>query len=284
MEKEIDPPLPFRILRWLVFLVGDTRRISHFPWVTWDVHDHKIDLNEVMLEAVPRLLPGDVVLHRDDGFLSNLFIGGAMIHAGVYVGGQQIVEAVSEGVLKRHVGHILYSDRACILRPRFPPEVDRDEVIAEAIDWAEKIVGFPYDVLFQFNGQKERDLVARHGPGAAKKGVRFCCTEVPYFCYYPHRLALGIRRTRNVSFLTRLLSLFGLSPGKAVIAADMYFTASFDLIWCSRELTVEWAIKRRLSPEHRKCLSDYWAGRRAAPALPPAAPSTESVPVPSRTT
>ena len=261
IEKEIDPPLPFRILRWLVFWVGDTRKIAHFPWVTWDVHEHKIDLNEVMLDALPLLLPGDIILHRDDGFLSNLFIGGAMIHAGIYIGGQQVVEAVSEGVLKRHAGHILYSDRACILRPRFPSEAEREKAVSEAIEWAEKIVGFPYDILFQFNGQKERELVLRHGPDAAKKGVRFCCTEVPYFCYYPYRQALGIKRTRNVSVLTRLLSLVGLSPGRAVIAADMYMTAELDLIWCSRELTVAWSKKRRVSAEQEQRIAQYWAAR-----------------------
>lgn len=269
-EKEIDPPLPFRILRWLVFWVGDTRRIAHFPWITWDVHQHRIDLNEVMLEAVPLLEPGDLVLHRDDGFLSNAFIGGAMIHAGLYVGGQQVVEAVSEGVVKRHAGHILYSDRACILRPRFPDGVSREKAVAEAIEWAEKIVGFPYDILFQFNGQKERELVARHGKDAPKKGVRFCCTEVPYFCYYTYREALGIKRTRNVTFLTRLLSLVGLSPGRAVINADMYMTAGFDLVWCSRELTVAWSKKRRVSAEHQRRLADYWERREAAARLPPA--------------
>jgi hypothetical protein len=266
-EKEIDPPLAFRLLRWLVFRVGDTRAISHFPWVTWDVHDHKIDLNEVMLEAVPLLQPGDIVLHRDDGYLSNLFIGGAMIHAGLYVGGQQVVEAISEGVVKRHAGHILYSDRACILRPRFPPGADRERAVAEAIAWAERIVGFPYDVLFQFNGQKERDLVARHGADAPRKGVRFACTEVPYFCYYPHREALGIKRTRNVSFLTRLVSLIGLSPGRAVISADMYLTAGFDLIWCSRRLTAEWCRRRRVPAAQMKRVAEYWESR-TAPHLP----------------
>lgn len=264
MEKEVNPPLLFRILRWLVFWVGDTRKIAHFPWITWDVHDHKIDLNEVMLEAFPLLEPGDIVLHRDDGFLSNIFIGGAMIHAGVYLGDQQLVEAVSEGVIKRHVAHILYSDRACILRPRFPADVPRDKAIQDAIEWAEKIVGFPYDILFEFNGWKERELVERYGKGAIDRGVRFCCTEVPYFCYYPHRHALGIKRVRNVSFLTRLLSLVGLSPGRAVIAADMYFTAKFDLIWCSRQLTVDWAKSRKLSNEHHQILSHYWDRRNAA--------------------
>lgn len=263
-EKEVNPPIPFRIFRWIVFWVGDTRKIAHFPWITWDVHEHKMDLNEVMLEAMPLLLPGDIILHRDDGFLSNLFIGGAMIHAGIYLGGQQVVEAISEGVVKRHAGHILYSDRACILRPRLPAET-REKAVADAIEWAEKIVGFPYDILFDFNGAKERELVKRYGKEAARKGVRFCCTEVPYFCYRPNASELGIKRRRNVSVATHILSFFGLSPGRAVISADMYFTANFDLIWCSKHFTPAWCKKRRMGEGALKVIEDYWSSKRASP-------------------
>lgn len=265
MEPEINPPRAFRAFRWLVFWIGDTRHISHFPWITWDVHEHKIDLNEVMLDAVPLLQPGDIVLHRDDGFLSNLFIGGAMIHAGLYVGGQQLIEALSGGVVKRHVGHILLSDRACILRPRFPQHISREKAVGEAIEWAEKIVGFPYDVLFRFNGQKERDLVERYGKDAAKKGVSFCCTEIPYFCYYPYKNALGIKRKRSISWMTKAVSLIGLSPGKAIISADMYITGSFDLIWCSKELTADWGKKRRVTDACHACLTAYWDKRKSPP-------------------
>lgn len=262
-EKEINPPVPFRIFRWIVFWVGDTRKISHFPWVTWDVHEHKMDLNEVMLEALPLLEPGDIILHRDDGYLSNLFIGGAMIHAGIYMGGQQVVEAISDGVLKRHAGYILHSDRACILRPKLP-EGTREQALSEALEWADKIVGFPYDILFDFNGKKERQLIEQHGKEAARKGVRFCCTEVPYFCYHRYTGELGIKRRRNVSFLTKLLSVLGLSPGRAVVSADMYFTANFDLIWCSKHFTPAWCKKRRMNPEALKKVEDYWLSRRGA--------------------
>lgn len=262
-EKEVNPPLLFRAFRWVVFWVGDTRKIAHFPWVTWDVHQHKIDLNEVMLEALPKLQPGDIILHRDDGFLSNLFIGGAMIHAGLYIGGQQVIEAVSEGVVKRHAGHILYSDRACILRPRLP-EDKRVQAVAEAIDLAEKIVGFPYDILFDFNGRRERRLVEQYGPNAAQKGVRFCCTEVPYFCYGSYTKDLRITRRRNVSLATKFLSLLGLSPGKAIVAADMYFTANFDLIWCSRQLTVDWCKRRRADAGMVQAVASYWDSHQPA--------------------
>lgn len=264
-EKEVNPPIPFRIFRFLVFWVGDTRKIAHFPWITWDVHEHKMDLNEVMLDALPLLEPGDIILHRDDGYLSNLFIGGAMIHAGVYVGGQQVVEAISEGVLKRHAGHILFSDRACILRPRLAPEL-KEKAVAEAIEWANKIVGFPYDILFDFNGKKEREMIEQHGKEAARKGVRFCCTEVPYFCYRSYMAELGIKRRRNVSAATHILSFLGMSPGRAVISADMYFTANFDLIWCSRHFTPAWCKKRRMPESARKVVEAYWDSKRALAA------------------
>ena len=77
------PGLAFRILRFFVFLAGDIRRLKCFPYLTWDVSEHQISLDEALRKALPLVRPGDVILHRDDGYLSNCFIGGAMVHASV---------------------------------------------------------------------------------------------------------------------------------------------------------------------------------------------------------
>jgi hypothetical protein len=246
----------YRLFRWLVFKIGDTRWLGwkNFPFIlTWDVSIHNIDYNEIMFDAVPDLRLGDILLHRDEGFLSNWFIGGAMIHAGVYVGDMQLVEAVSEGVLKRNVIHLLRSDRACILRPNLP-----NEAKDEAIGWAEKIVDFEYDVLFDFNGTEERYLIGKHGKEAKNMGVKFCCTEVPFFCYLRYAEDLKIERRRNVSFITKLLSLIGLHPGQVVVDADMYGAADCELIWCSRYMTSGWCSAMKMNDKFAMKVSEYW--------------------------
>jgi hypothetical protein len=254
--EEPKVPLMFRLFRRLVFLMGDLRWLGwdKFPFcLGWYSYEEKIDLNEVIREALPLLQPGDVVLHRDEGFLSNVFIGGGMIHAGIYVGDGQLVEAISEGVVMRHAAHILYSDRACILRPK----VGNDVKVA-AIEWANRIVGFAYDYLFDFNCQKNRELIKEHGKDAREKGVRFACTEVPYFCYYDAAPEMGIFRRRNVTLVTRILSWIGLSPGEAVVDADMYVKSQMDLVWCSKCFTPEWCEARGCDEGYVYKIRKYW--------------------------
>ena len=251
----VRPGLTNRVLRALVFWIGDVRRIKHFPWVTWDVHQHEIDLNEAIQEALPLLEPGDIVLHRDTGYLSNAFIGGCMVHAGLYVGDGQVVEAISEGVVKRHAAHILHSDYACVLRPRLAGK----EVIIRALALADKIVGMPYDHLFNFNYVEELNKIEEFGAGeAARRGVKFCCTEISSFCYLERLAELRFFRRRNIGFVTRLLSWFGLNPGEAVIDADQYVTAETDIVWLSRKFTAAWAEKMECSEEYVYKVAMWW--------------------------
>jgi hypothetical protein len=250
----------YNTLRRIVFWVGDTRKISHFPWVTWDTKEHKIDLNEVDF-AKTFLRNGDIILHRDSGFLSNIAIGGAMIHAGIYVDNMQVIEAISEGVTKRNAGHILHSDWAIILRPNFESFLTREAAINEAMDWANRIVDFPYDVLFNFCSEVDQKLVIEHGKGAIKHGVKFCCTEIPHFCYFNYLKELNIHRRRNINFFTWLISLPGLHPGKMVVDADMYVKGNFDIVWCSKEFTAQWAEMMGCNKKYVDKIDKYWASK-----------------------
>lgn len=67
-----------------------------------------------------KLKPGDVILTKSDGHLSNLTNLGFWKHAVVFVGGDlpYVVEAIGDGVVKRTLVEMLSSkDRICILRP-----------------------------------------------------------------------------------------------------------------------------------------------------------------------
>lgn len=250
-------PINYRLLRWLVFKIGDIRWLGwkDFPFViTWDVHYHKISLNEVD-ECKAKLEIGDIVLHRDSGFLSNLSIGGIMIHAGIVVPDEngkptQIVEAISEGVVKRNVGHILYSDYACVVRPKLSFEYKID-----ACMWADKIVGSEYDVQFNFNTEEERKSIEKGNK------ERFCCTEIPHFCYLDHIKELGVFRKRNIGFATKFLSLIGLNPGTAIVTADMYVEAlGLDIVWMSQSYTHDWAKSMGASEQHLFKIAKYILG------------------------
>jgi len=262
------PNFLFNTFRRIVFLVGDTRRIKHFPWVTWDVSEHEIGLDEVIREALPVLKKGDVPLHLDKGFLSNAFIPGAMVHAGLYVGDGYLIEAISNGVVKRHAAYLLRSDYACIMRPRIGDEgsLARDAAVNIACEWAERIVDFPYDVLFNFCGEEDRALIREHGRDAIKHGVRFCCTEIPFFCYLDYLTGLRLFRRRNINLVTWMLSWVGLGPGEVIVDADMYVTAEFDMVWCSRSMTVEWCKRMKCEEAFIHKVSEYWKTHSICPS------------------
>jgi hypothetical protein len=248
----------YNTLRRIVFFVGDTKWTKSFPFFSCGREEPYIDLNEVDY-AKTFLRIGDIILHREKRCWSNAAIGGAMIHAGIYVGDMQLVEAISEGVQKRNAGHILHSDWAIILRPNFESSLTREVAINEAIDWANRIVDFPYDVLFEFCSEADQKLVMEHGKGAIKHGVKFCCTEIAHFCYFKYLKELNVHRRRNISFLTWLISLPGLHPGKMVVDADMYIKGNFDVIWCSKRFTAQWAEKMKCEKKYVDKIAKYWA-------------------------
>jgi hypothetical protein len=260
----IRPSIMFRLWRRIVFGVGD-----------WQEKRECRVRPEEYQPIIPLLQPGDVVLHRDDRCkAANWFIGGAMIHAGLYVGVDQIVEAISEGVVMRPVWNILESDYTMVVRPntRSFSKYARAHVIQDACIKAKSIIGFEYDPLFDFCDSVEFDALqkikfnyvqASWRDRAIEAGISFACTEVPYFCYYPARELLGLYRRRNVSLLTKLVGLLGLHPGEAVIDADMYVTApGFDLIWCSASVSPGWATEMHVPEAMLMKLTAYWAEKR----------------------
>ena len=107
--------------RELVFFVGDIRRLHSFPYVTWAIHEHQIDYDEV-LEVLPLIKYGDIGIHRDSGYLSNIAIPGFMkhgwIHADDGIVNPKIVEAISEGVVMRSSIYPIFSDYTIILSPK----------------------------------------------------------------------------------------------------------------------------------------------------------------------
>jgi uncharacterized protein YycO len=235
-----------KLFRKAVFWAGDVRRLNTFSYVTWDAGDYLISLDEVIREAIPKLNMGDIILTRHKGYLSNLFIGGFMIHTGVYVGDGWVVEAISEGVVKHHVANILHADYAMILRPKFDTASETEDAIERAVYWAELAVGCEYDELFNFDVEREREALRK----GQKKNIKLACTEVALLCYYDYVDKLGIKLRRNINLFTRVLGWLGLNVGEEVIDADVYVKANFDVIWKSKSITVEDALAHGCGPEY----------------------------------
>ena len=98
------------------------------------------------LLAKHNLRPGDIILTKTNGYLSNLFIG-KWTHAGIYSGYDSVVEATTEGgVGEKHlIDFLLTKDKIKIIRP-----VNlTDQFIRLAIRRAKSHIGKPYDFKFQ---------------------------------------------------------------------------------------------------------------------------------------
>jgi hypothetical protein len=265
--------------RRAVFLTGDIRRLSHWPFVTWAKDEHLVHYEEI-LEALPLIRYGDVGLHRDRGYLSNLAIPGFMKHAWIHVqddqpkqtaeeklryflGGHEIVEAVSEGVLCRSPLYPMRSDYVIVLEPwgrglTLPIGHGSIALSKGACLKARRMVGQPYDHRFEFNIEEELNYDRSRqtsGPSDAiaaaamlayydlemaarqfrRYDIAFTCTELVAYAWWHLREQLGIRRTERY--------------GKRVILADSFLNKNWRIRWASESVTVDVAASMGLHEE-----------------------------------
>lgn len=181
----------YAVVAQVACFLGDTRTTSRPPAIDPALADG----------LAARLRPGDVLLVRQDGFLSNAFLPGFWPHAILWLGPQdawtalrledgtslgddplvkrvlprflaatddhglpaRAIEAVSEGVVFSSVAHALGKDHAAALRPDLP-----EHAVAAAIKRALTLHGRPYDFDFDFATDD-----------------RVVCTELVYRAYDP---------------------------------------------------------------------------------------------------
>lgn len=152
--------------------------------------DHRSPVGVYQMDIIKnRLEPGDILLTRRNGYISNFFIPGYWTHSAIYVGdfrqvsdfhsafesllvsggdapadngGLFVIEALSEGIKIRPLEESMDIDALMVLRPRLKT---RD--IHKAIANAFQQLGKPYDYNFDFN---TTDKVA--------------CTELIFHSFY----------------------------------------------------------------------------------------------------
>lgn len=168
------------------------------------------------LDSVLKVIkPGDIILKRDNYFLSNIGIEGFWTHSGIYIGSIEdldkqfskielvgllspsqylqmfhplifqlmegrknlIIEAVGKGVSINPIEHIALVDYLSVLRPNLPKED-----IFKSMLISFEYLGFPYDFLFDFRTDNEvvcSELVyLSYRPRSDKAGITFPFSEV----------------------------------------------------------------------------------------------------------
>ncbi len=107
------------------------------------------------------LCAGDVLVSRKECAVTNYFLPGFWPHAAMYVGDDQVVESLKDGVRVRGMDSPFGNDCLAVLRPLLDPCE-----IQMAIERALQHVGKPYDFDFDFT-----------------RSDRMVCTEVVYRSY-----------------------------------------------------------------------------------------------------
>ena len=241
----------------LLTLAGDLHYVNGFPWFSYAHRKHKVHMDEI-LEALKLVTHGDVGLHRDSGYLSNLFIPGFMKHAWIHTKDQHhptdpntIVEAISEGVVERNAVYPLLSDYSVILEPLGVTDEDRKGACLKAT----RIVGESYDFDFEFDIEAELKFykggdkqTAAHDMSDMQDGLQkkhaFSCTEVASYAWWHRREDLGLYRTRRF--------------GQTYITADCFMRRGWKIKWASESTTVDAARKLGLHEEGMSLVEDYW--------------------------
>ena len=131
---------------WAKFLTQfGSIKVFKFPmFIVYDPSYFKMDGVHVR-KAIDVIKPGDVILRGYDNYLDSWFIDDELkySHAAVYVGNNQVIHAVAEGVSKIDILDFMQCDRICIFRP----SAFQEEAIAKAEKFVENNV--PYDFIFQ---------------------------------------------------------------------------------------------------------------------------------------
>ena len=243
----------------LSFLLGDLRSQPGVPWFSSKVRHHQVSPAEAY-EGIKTAEFGDIGLHRDSGFLSNLVFPGVFKHAWIHVEDPErdgfenarIVEAVSEGVLLNNAVVPLLTDYAVILRPKSVSSEDRKGACLKA----KSLVGFKYDADFKFDIEREMEFLDKRGnrPAASADLVAyeeslhsykpsFSCSEVVAYSWWHKREPLRIYR-RHVL-------------GKYAILPSDFMNGSFKVVWCSKSVSTDGMKKLGLPDEGLQMLSDF---------------------------
>ena len=165
--------------------------VSH---VRVPLHAPGFTAETVRAEIRPLLKPGDILLTRRDGYLSNTFLPGFWGHAAIYLGAPDeiralgvdpdlekalagyeggkdrdgfsfaAIEAIGEGVRFSSAEFALDANSVAVLRPKVTEEQKRT-----AIRRAMELRGVPYDFSFDLASQD-----------------KIICTELVYRAYAPH--------------------------------------------------------------------------------------------------
>lgn len=131
--------IPKSILRFL----GDAYVCASPLWFTYKPTMHKVKGHQVR-EVLNCVIAGDILLHRQGGYLNTVLLPGFWSHAGLFVGNDRIIHAIGEGVVHEDVIDFCRTDAVCVLRVKnlTPEQLQKAIVTANRLEIER--VGYDY--------------------------------------------------------------------------------------------------------------------------------------------
>ena len=106
---------------WSKFLTmfGNIKIFPYPFWLIYDPNDYDITGKQI-LEIVEIIKPGDIILRGYKNYLDGKFIPDPQkySHAAIYVGKNQVIHAIAEGVSYENIIDFCMCDRIAIFRPK----------------------------------------------------------------------------------------------------------------------------------------------------------------------
>ena len=129
-------------------IIGNTKifKTPCFIQYSTEEYDYKVRGNEIR-ELCSQLKIGDIVLRGYDHYLDSWLIPGEYSHAGIYIGNNTIVHAVSEGIKEVDIIDFMQCDRLMVLRPK--------SGIKAAVKFVKDHIGDGYDFKFNSSDSSE---------------------------------------------------------------------------------------------------------------------------------
>ena len=180
----------YKFKRWFLSWSADIRIYPGGIILFGDSHYHL--KGDDMREILNVLEPGDILLRRYSHYLGSVLVPGYFSHAAVYVGDDQVIHILGEGITKEDILVFMRCDDMAVLRCTEPDR--RDKVISRA--WDQLAKGVEYDYDFDTDDSS-----------------KFYCTEFVEYC---------------LGYPTRERSMFEI---KQILPDSFMASSVLDLVW-----------------------------------------------------
>lgn len=184
-------------------VLGEIKVFKYPIFLVYDPDEYVI--NGTDWEEINRVIQrGDIVLRTYKHYLIDDIIPGFYSHAGLYIGDNQVIHAVGEGISVISLYDFCKCDAMAVIRTSAT-----EEQIDKAIEYAKEQLGKGYDYWIDFDSEEH-----------------YSCTELVYWCYK------GVIDVAPVV----ISKMFGLLKREVIMPDQFLYDGTCKVIWESQGL------------------------------------------------